>query len=788
MMYQPFRTAAVLGAGVMGAQIAAHLANAGMTVYLLDLPSPTGNKNDAVDALFKKACRQSPPIFYSEKVAQRVILGNYDEHFDRLASVDWVIEAIVENLAIKQALMARVENTVDKNTVISSNTSGLSIGAIAQGRSPSFRKRFLGTHFFNPPRYLKLLELIPTADTDPMVLARMADFGRMHLGKGIVIAQDTPNFIANRIGIFVSLLGLKAFLEEGYTIEEVDLLTGTLVGRPKSGTFRTADLVGLDTLLYVAENLYSMIPDDEQRQIFQVPSLLHKLVETGTLGAKSGQGFYKKVKGEILSLNPTSLTYEPAKPMRLGNVDALQQMSDLPARLRKLYGDRSRAGQFFRQSILATLSYSACRIPEVTQSPLAIDRAMRWGFGWEMGPFEIWDALGFETVVADMDKAGFVVPEWIRTAHQEKLSQFYTPDHRVYQPGDRYILPPVLTDELHLRDIKAKSAATIWQNSDAALLDIGDGVLLYEFRSKANTLSTKVIEGLEKSLDWLENHDYRGLVIGNEGTNFCVGINLAEVGKIAQWENLNPFSRSHEAIARLIVTFQSLMQRIHYFPKPIVAATQGRVLGGGCELVMACPHVVAEAETYIGLVELGVGLIPAGGGLMRMARWAANRAIHENPGDILPWLKQVFMTIGMGKVANSAQEGMELGFLPPTTQVVMHGDRRLYVAKQTVLGLARAGYIPPARQPIPVLGKAAYTTLSHMAYVMQEGHYISEYDQMLANRLATVLTGGELPIATRVDENDLLKLERDHFLPLIDEPKTKERILHMLTTKKPLRN
>ncbi len=789
-MNKPFTTAAVLGAGIMGTQIAAHLANVGLTVHLLDLPASTDDKNTQVEGAFKKALKQSPPIFYSSKMAQRITLGNYDEHLDRLAHVDWVIEAVVENLTVKQALLSRVEKVVGKETVISTNTSGLSITAIAQGRSASFRCRFLGTHFFNPPRYLKLLELIPTPETDPEVLARVAKFGQHRLGKGIVIAKDTPNFIANRIGVFVSMLGIKAFTEGDYTIEEIDMLTGTLVGRPKSATFRTADLVGLDTLLYVSENLYPAIPEDEYRDVFQVPALLQTLVDTGTLGAKSGQGFYKKVEGEIRSLNPETLTYEPPQSLKLGNLDAIKKLPTVAERLRKLYHDRGRAGQFCRYLMLATLAYSTQRMLEIADSPTAIDQALRWGFGWELGPFQIWDALGFETVLADLKKAGYVIPDWVKTLRDRGATGFYTESGQsLYDliAGERS--QTVLTHAIHLASLKAVPQNILWQNEDATLLDIGDGVALYELHSKANTLTVKVINGLVEALDWLEIHDsYHGLVIGNEGANFCVGINLAEVGKMAQWENLNPLSHGHGGIAKLLNKFQALVQRLYYFPKPIVAAVHGRALGGGCELAMACPHVVADAETYIGLVELGVGLIPAGGGLMRMARWAANQALTPTTSDILPYLKQVFTTIGMAKVANSAYEAMELGFLPPTTRVVLDSDRRLYAAKQVVLCLARQGYAPPPRDPIPVLGAPGRATLEHMAYVMAEGHYASSYDRALADRLAYVLTGGELTSLTPVDEDYLLHLERDGFLPLIDEPKTKERILHMLKTKKPLRN
>jgi len=816
-MFKPFRTAAVLGAGVMGAQIAAHLANAGLTVHLLDLAAEDDRKNAIVEAAFKKVLKLAPPPFFTEKTSRRVILGNFDEHFHRVADVDWVIEAVVENLTIKQQLMERLEGTVRQETTISTNTSGLPIQAIVQERSASFRQRFLGTHFFNPPRYLKLLELIPTAETDTTVVERLRWFGRLRLGKGVVIAKDTPNFIANRVGVYSLMLGLRGLIDQGYTIEEIDTLTGTLVGRPKSATFRTADLVGLDTLVYVAENLYPAIAHDESRDLFRVPDLLRQLVETGTLGAKSGQGFYKKVAGEILSLNPVTLAYESAKPLKLGKINTIQKIDDLGERLRALYQASGRGGDFFRQTILKLLNYSACRIPEVSDRPLTIDRAMRWGFGWELGPFELWDVLGFERVLADMRRAGLSLPGWIEDMQQSGSQGFYR-QHQVvessqdvmasagaaaiasspvpayqqdaYEPDQQYVPIEIPADELNLTAIKSNLQRTLWQNDEAALLDLGDGVALYEFRSKANTLSLKVMDGLANVLDLLETNDLRGLVIGNEGANFSVGVNLAELGKLSQKERFNPFTnRSNGAIAGIIDQFQALLQRIHYFPKPIVAALQGRVLGGGCELAMACPQVVAAAESYIGLVELGVGLIPAGGGTMRMVAWSAERAATDSPQQIQPFLRQAFETIGMAKVSNSAQEAQALGFLSPRARIVMNADRRLYVAKEEVLRLAREGYAPlPENHTIRVLGQPARAVLNHAAYVLAEGGFISDYDRHLANRLAYIMTGGELSAPALVSEDYLLHLEREVFLPLLDQKKTQDRILHLLKTKKPLRN
>jgi 3-hydroxyacyl-CoA dehydrogenase len=797
-MWKPFQTVAVLGAGVMGSQIAAHLANAGLTVYLLDIPAQAGNKNDLVEAAFRAALKLSPPIFYTEKTARRAILGNFDEHFHHIAEVDWAIEAVVENLEIKQQLMERLESVVRDDAVISTNTSGLPIGAIAKGRSDDFRKRFLGTHFFNPPRYLKLLELIPTPDTDPQVLGRVQWFGRLHLGKGVVVAKDTPNFIANRIGMYVTMQGLRA-LDEGYTIEEIDFLTGAIAGRPKSGTFRMADLVGLDTLTYVAKHLYPAIPNDESRDILQIPELMLHLVESGKLGAKTGQGFYKKQGKEILSIAPQTLNYESAKPLNLKEIDAIAKISDLRDRLRALYRHEGRAGAFFRKSTLEILGYCARRIPEIANNPAEIDRAIRWGFGWELGPFEIWDALGFNIVLADMAEREIGVPEWVEKIQYVGATGFYHDDIGAREDAEREvcrgetcftsgvvlshqgaILLETPTDEIHLSTLKKDR--TLWENPEAALLDLGDGVALYEFRSKGNTLSMKVVDGLSEVLDRIEKEEFRGLVIGNDSANFSAGANLAEMGMLAQ-------SGHVEAIANLIDKFQVIMQRIQYFPKPIVAAVRGRALGGGCELVMACPQVIAAAESYIGLVELSVGLIPGAGGIMRMATWAAERAATESPSDIQPFVKKAFETVGMAKVSNSAHEAQELGFISPKAKIVMNGDRLLYVAKEEVLQRDREGYAPPPkRNAVMVLGRPARAMLEHGAYVFQQSGFISEYDRYLAGRLAYVLTGGDLSAPALVDEDYLLKLERETFMPLLAQPKTQERVAHMLKTKKPLRN
>ena len=788
MTFLPFRTAAVLGAGIMGTQIAAHLANAGLQVLLMDLPAAKGDKNAVVEGAFKKAKKLSPPILFTPDVAHRIELDNYYDHFTRLSQIDWVIEAVIERLDIKQQLMSRLEQIVGPDTVISTNTSGLPITQISAGRSLDFRQRFLGTHFFNPPRYLKLLELIPTEETDPAIVQRMEWFGRSYLGKGVVVAKDTPNFIANRIGLFSTFLGIHALTDEGYSIEEIDTLTGTLVGRPKSATFRTADLVGLDTLLHVAENIYPAIPHDEQREMFKLPTLLKTLVETGSRGAKSGQGFYKKVGKKILSVNPKTFVYETPRQTDLPGLKNISQLSEVIDRVRALYALPDRAGEFFRRTTMALLSYSACRLPEIAHSPIAVDRAMRWGFGWQLGPFELWDAIGFHQVLYDMQAANLPVPEWISEIAVTGEGHFYRSQHGV--PSSLLMADTVLgpkgqqlieqpTDEIHLPKTTRRA---VWENPEAALLDIGDGVVLYEFRSKGNTLSTAVVDGLQTVLDLVAQDDrYRGLVIGNNSAHFCGGANLLEMATAAQTGNW-------QLIADLLVKFQTVLQRIRYFHKPIVAAVQGRALGGGCELVMACPHIVAAAESYIGLVELSVGLIPGATGTTRMAKWASQQAVGHTAQHIQPFLNHVFKTVATATVAGSAYEAIELGFLPAHTHIVMNSDQRLYVAKEDVLCLDRAGYRPPAHDSFWVLGQPGRAVLDHMAYTLQQGGFASDYDRFLAGQLAYVMTGGKLTAPARVSEEYLLGLEQEVFLPLLQQKKTQERIAHLLKTKKPLRN
>jgi 3-hydroxyacyl-CoA dehydrogenase len=789
--HKPFRTAAVLGAGTMGAQIAAHLANAGLQVHLLDVTPESigqeGDPNDLVEKGFKQARKASPDPFFSDDAAGRVMIGNFDDDFDRIGEVEWVIEAVVERMDIKRDVHARIEDAAAPDAVISTNTSGLPIHEIAKERSAGFKRRLLGTHFFNPPRYLKLLEIIPTDATDPAIVERVAQFGRLHLGKGIVVANDVPYFIGNRIGVYAQLKALRYFTDGDFTIEEIDTLTGKLVGHPKSATFRTADLVGLDVLTDVTKNLHKMAEHDESRDAFQVPDLLQRLVDEGRLGQKSGAGFYKKEDGEIKSVDPETLEYTSAAEEELGDLSRIWKAGGLGDRLRALYEDDSRAGQFFRETTLDLLGYSARRIGEVTDNPADVDRAIRWGFGWEMGPFQMWDALGFETVLNGMKEHGIDVPGWVSAMQESGPAVFYeerADEREVYLPSEQgYVADPRPADELRLDPIKANPSKELWANEDAALLDIGDGVALYEFRSKGNSLGQNVMAGLAEVIDKVENDPtLRGLVIGNEGKNFSVGANLAEMAMAAAQQK---FDLIEDYIAR----FQQTIQRVRYATKPVVVATHQRVLGGGCEMAIACPHPVADSETYIGLVELGVGLIPAGTGTMRMAELAAKRAPNDNHSAIQPYLRKYFENIAMAEVAESAQQGIEMGYLAEHAPVVMNSDRRLHVAKQEVMRLSEEGYLPPpVGTDIQVLGRKTAAAFEVALHQYRNGNYVSDYDVHLGTKLAHVLTGGDLSAPQTVHEDYLIELEREVFMSLLGEEKTMERIQYMLENRKPLRN
>ncbi len=782
---KPFRKAAVLGAGVMGSQIAAHLANAGLEVFLLDIAPKEGSKNDIVNKAFAKMLKMKPSPVVHSRVKNRIKTGNFDEHLDWVSKCDWVIEVIIEQLDAKKSLMAKLEKLIQPGTVVSTNTSGLPVHKIIEDCSDNFKKHFLGTHFFNPPRYLKLLELIPTEYTDPGITNRVAHFGRVHLGKGIVTAKDTPNFIANRIGTYSMMLSINA-LDDGYTIEEIDALTGLLTGRPKSATFRTADVVGLDTLMYVSENLHAAIPEDEERDTFKTPKLLKNLVQSKRLGSKTRAGFYKKEGGEIKSVNAETLEYESAKPLDIGNLESISGVKPLSKRWKALFESNTRAGEFIRKHTAKLLAYSMNRMPEISDYPADVDHAIMWGFGWDMGPFHIHDWIGSENFLKEVKALGLNVPAWYDSMQKDGNTSFYKTEENgewAYVPGTGYKQIDQQPDQPSVAFYKATDGRTeIWNNEEAGLIDSGDGVLIYEFRSKSNTLGAKVIAGLMEATDILEKGDYRGMVIANDGKNFSVGANLGELAYSAQ-------TGDFKTIERAVYNFQMAIQRIRYASKPVVCALRGRALGGGCEITMGADNVVAATETYIGLVELGVGLIPAGTGTMHMAARAMENAATLHVSHIQPFIQKAFETIAMAKVATSAHEAIELGYFKPDAIVVMNEDRRIHAARQEVIRLYEQGYIPPAvRTKILVTGKPGYAALSTAAWSFKEAGYITEYDAYLAKRFAHVLTGGDLNSPAYVHEDYLIDLEREVIVSLAGEKKTQERIHSILTTNKPLRN
>jgi 3-hydroxyacyl-CoA dehydrogenase len=780
----PFRRATVIGAGTMGAQIAAHLANIGMDVRLLDIKGDE-DPNGPVKRGLEAAKKAKPAAFFDDDAISRIDIGNLDDDLAEISDADWIIEAVVERLDIKRSLMEKIEAHASGGAVISTNTSGIPIGEIAEGRSESFRRRFLGTHFFNPPRYLKLLEIIPTEDTSAEVVDRIMHFGRVHLGKGVVVAKDVPYFIGNRVGVYGQLQAMRCFTDGDYTIEEIDELTGPLVGRPRSATFRTADIVGLDVLAQVAENLHNAVPNDPAREAFHPPKLLERLVEEGALGAKSGKGFYEKRGRDILSVDPDSLEYTEAAETDLPGIDDLRKLP-LDERLRKLFTAEGRAGDFFRETTLDLLAYAANRVPEVTDNPADVDRAIKWGFGWELGPFEMWDAIGFERVLNAMDEAGVDYPDWIEEINRTNRDAFYLSDEEgksVIDSEGEDIFEEVQSDVIPLPAIRDRRSAEIWSNDEASLLDIGRGVALFEFRSRGNALGRKVMEGLNEAIDLVESDSsLRGLVVGNEGKNFAVGANLFEVAKAVE-------SGQGDVLERYLQLFQSTIQRVRYARKPVVVAVHQRALGGACEMVMACPHPVASAESYIGLVELGVGLIPAGAGSMMLAARASDRAATGHPSEIQAQLQTVYENVAMARVAESALQAKAMGYLAECAPIVMNDERRLFVARQEVVRLTESGYRPPPRRTqITVLGRPTRAAFEVQLQQYQEGGFISEYDRHLGSQLALVMTGGDLSGPQDVTEDYLLELEREVFLRLLGEEKTQARIKHMLETGKPLRN
>jgi 3-hydroxyacyl-CoA dehydrogenase len=782
---------AVLGSGVMGSRIACHFAGVGIPVLLLDIvpneAKESDNKtlrNKIVNDALAAAVKSNPSPIYTKDVVKKITTGNFDDNLKEIASCDWVIEVVVERLDIKKSLYERVEQFRQPGTLITSNTSGIPIGMLSEGRSVDFKKNFCGTHFFNPPRYLRLLEIIPTADTDPAIIEFLMDYGDRFLGKTTVLAKDTPAFIANRIGVWGMMAIFGLIDKMGMTIDEVDALTGPLIGRPKSATFRTADVVGIDTLVKVAKGVYDNCPQDEQRDVFQIPSWLNKVVENNWLGDKSGQGFFKKTKGaggekEILTLDLKTLEYGPRQKPKFASVDAAKPIEDLKQRLQMLTAAPDKAGEFLRHFHYGLFSYISHRIPEISDEVYRIDDAMMAGFGWEIGAFESWDVLGVERSVAKMKEAGYAVAPWVEEMIAAGNKSFYKVEsgqRLAYDPASKTYKPiPGGGDFIVLRHNKE-----VWKNSAAQVFDLGEGVLGLQWQSKMNSIGGDVLAGINKGIELAEK-DYKGLVIANEGPNFSAGANVGMIFMLA-------VEQEYDELDFAIRLFQNTMMRVRYSSVPVVVAPHALALGGACEMSLHADKCCPAAETYTGLVELGVGLIPGGGGTKEFVLRASDEMHEDEPETIT--LKNRFLTIATAKVATSAFEGFSLGvYRKGLDEVVINQGRRIAVAKQSVIELADAGYVQPVqRTDVRVLGRSALGSLYAGIHGMRTANYATEHDAVVARKLAYVMCGGDLSEQSLVSEQYLLDLEREAFLSLCGERKTLERIQSVLKSGKPVRN
>jgi 3-hydroxyacyl-CoA dehydrogenase len=798
------KKAAVLGAGTMGAGIAAHLANAGIPTLLLDIApnelTPEEEKkgltlespqvrNRIVNALFEASKKLKPAAYMLGDNPKLIKTGNFTDDIAKLKECDLVIEAVVENIDIKHKLFAEVEKNRKPNAVIATNTSGIPIDSIAEPFSDDFKQHFVGVHFFNPPRYMKLVEVIPGTETSGEIACKVSGFLDQRLGKGVVPAKDRPNFIANRVGTFGMMATVHEMLEQGFTPTEIDQMTGKAIGHASSATFRTSDLVGLDVLVHVNKNLYPAIPDDEDREVFHVPDVINKMLEQKLLGDKTGGGFYKKSKDAegkrvILELDLETFEYKPQQKTKFPSIEAAKGIEDLPKRVKTLVWGEDRVGQFLWKTASRISRYAANRIPEIADTVVEIDNALKWGFGWEIGVFEAWDAIGVTESVERMRAEGQPIPANVEKMLASGATSFYKEENGKRSFYDlvrgEYRQVPDRPGVTILKEVKARTGV-IKSNPGASLIDLGDGVACLEFHSKMNSIGGDTVQMLRWSIDEVEKN-WSGLVIGNQGGNFCAGANIMMVLLAAQeeeWDDLNM------AVAAL----QRAVMRMRYSSKPVVTAPYGLTLGGGCEIAMHGNRMRAAAETYMGQVEVGVGLIPAGGGTKEMAMRAMDDASKAPDADPLNFLKKTFELLGMGKVATSAQEARAFGFLRETDSISMNGDRLIQDAKQDVLGLAASGFVAPVeREDIRVMGESGQAAFKLALHMMKRGGYISDHDELIGKKLANVMTGGNMNHEAFVSEQYMLDLEREAFVSLCGERKTQERIAAMLKTGKPLRN
>lgn len=796
------QSVAVLGSGIMGSRIACHFANAGFKVLLLDIaPKDLSEeekkaglsldhpkvRNRIVNASLQVALKSNPSPIYHKSFAKRIQTGNFTDNLKDIAACDWIIEVIIENLEIKKSLFAQVDQVRKPGTLITSNTSGIPIHLMTEGRSDDFKKHFCGTHFFNPPRYLPLLEIIPGPDTDGSVLDFLQHFGDRYLGKTTVLCKDTPAFIANRIGVFGIMSLFHAMKQIGLSVSEIDKLTGTVIGRPKSATFRTSDVVGLDTLVHVANDAWKNLPDDEQREQFKLPDFIEKMVANKWLGDKTKQGFYKKTKkdggkSEILELDLNTFEYKTSVKSKFQTLEAAKPLDNLEERLPILLSGKDKAGDFYRQMFFSLFSYVSFRIPEIADDLYKIDDAMCAGFGWEQGPFETWDCLGVKNIADIMQKNGYNIAPWVGEMIASGNASFYKTEKgvRSYYSSIDKKYKPVPGNENFIILKNSDSSKIVWKNSGCYVHDIGDGILNLEFRTKMNTIGSEVLQGMNTAVELAEK-DFRGLVIGNEGANFSAGANLALIFMLA-------VEQEYDELDYAIRAFQNTNMRLRYSSVPVVVAPHGLTLGGGCEMSLHADKVCAAAETYIGLVEFGVGLIPGGGGTKELTVRFAD-SLKE--GDIeTNAFRDYFLTIGQAKVSTSAYEAFDLHILRKGHDEITLNKKRLIAdAKRCALEMADAGYVKPImRNDIRVLGREGLGIVQVGANAMQAANYISEYDAHISRKLGFIMSGGNLSAPTLVSEQYLLNLEREAFLSLLGEKKTLERIQAILTTGKPLRN
>lgn len=772
----------------MGSRIAAHFANAGVDCLLLDIPAPGGETPQARNAIVEKAlkglAKSKPPAFFTEDAAKHLRIGNFQDDLERLQDAEWIIEVVVEKFDVKRQLLEQVDRLRRPGSLVTSNTSGLPIGKLAEGLSDDFRRHWLGTHFFNPPRHMRLIELIPTPETAPEVVAWAEEFCDKRLGKAVVFAKDRPNFIANRIFLFSVMHTLKTMREHGLTVEEVDALTGPLVGRPRMATFRLADFTGIDICLYVASNLYELVPEDERRDVYIPPEFLKQMVKQGIAGDKAGQGFYKKdykAPGGKLVLDLDTLEYREMKKPEWASVEGAKRLPNVVERVRAMIGADDAAGRFIWETLSELFLYAAARVPEVCDDIVAIDRTMTAGFNWERGIFEIWNGLGVRETTERMTRDGKTLPPLVEKVLSSPSQAFYgsgggKPTYFDLESGGQKTIPPK-PGVLDLDRVRG-AAKPVEANAGASLWDIGDGVALLEFHSKANALDQNVFEMLARSVALAEER-FDALVIGNQGENFCVGANLQMILGLAMTKNW-------EELSQQIRRLQQLVRALRGASKPVVAAIHSRTLGGGCEVALHCDRVQAAAETYIGLVEVGAGLIPAAGGCTETLRR------YNNPigvdGNLESATRTVFETIGTAKVSNSAAEAKEMRYLNASDGITMNLDRLLADAKNTALGMVAAGYEPYEETDVVAGGKAVKASMELGVWMMKQGGYASDHDVMIGKKLAHVLAGGDLTSPSMVSVDYMLGLELEAFMSLCGEEKTQQRMESLLKTGRPLRN